>query len=219
MTKTKVMRLLFAAAIVVFAAPSASAQNAASNKAVFAYNPDGVSVSSFFDRVELFSLPSIIKTSSNGSLLLGLSMECSLYTYNSVTSTGGGSKNSSSARATVRAWVYVDGVLATPDGVVFCERLQAVGVTLNTGDATDTITIELFQRTKEANHFNYFKGPLDPILHSIRVLVSGDVQCTNNVGATLACSTGTLAGFSTGTFVAIGKSVLAVEEYNNSNLR
>jgi hypothetical protein len=93
MTKTKVMRLLFAAAIVVFAAPSASAQNAASNKAVFAYNPDGVSVSSFFDRVELFSLPSIIKTSSNGSLLLGLSMECSLYTYNSVTSTGGGSKN------------------------------------------------------------------------------------------------------------------------------
>ena len=88
MTKTEVMRLLFAAAIVVFAAPSASAQNAASNKAVFAYNPDGVSVSSFFDRVELFSLPSIIKTSSNGSLLLGLSMECSLYTYNSVTSTG-----------------------------------------------------------------------------------------------------------------------------------
>jgi len=140
-------------------------------------------------------------------------------TFNSVTANGGGTKNSSSARATVRAWVYVDGELATPDGVVFCERLQALGVTLNTGDATDTITIELFQRTKEANHFNYFKGPLSPVLHDIRVVVSGDVQCTNNIGLTVPCSTGTLAGFDTGTFVAIGKSVLAVEEYNNTNLR
>jgi hypothetical protein len=103
--------------------------------------------------------------------------------------------------------------------VVFCERLQALGVTLNTGDPTDTIVIELFQRTKEANHFNYFKGPLSPVLHDIKVLVSGDVQCTNNAGATIPCPTGTLAGFETGTFVAIGKSVLAVEEYNNTNLR
>jgi hypothetical protein len=103
MTKTKVMRLLLAAALVVSATPYASAQNAASNKAVFAYNPTGVSFRAMFDEIELFNLPSIIKTSSNGSLLLGLSMECSLYTYNSVTSTGGGSKNSTSARATVRA--------------------------------------------------------------------------------------------------------------------
>jgi hypothetical protein len=146
-------------------------------------------------------------------------MECSLYTYNNVTGTGGGAKNSSSARATVRAWVYVDNVLATPDGVVFCERLQAIGFTLNTGDPTDELTIELFQRTKEANHFNYFKGPLAPVLHSIKVLVSGDVQCTNNAGQTVDCPAGTLAGFATGTFVAIGKSVLAVEEYNNTNLR
>jgi hypothetical protein len=216
---TRVARLLLVVGIVAVAAPYASAQNAASNKAVFAYNPDGVAVTSFFDRVELFDLPSSIKTSTNGSLLLGLSMECSLYTYNSVTATSGGGKNSSSARATVRAWVYVDGLLATPDGVVFCERLQAVGVTLTTGDVTDSITIELFQRTKEANHFNYFKGPLNPILHSIKVIVSGDVQCTNNTGATIPCPSGTLAGFNTGTFVAIGKSVLAVEEYNNTNLR
>lgn len=212
-------RLLVAAALVAIVTPSAFAQNAASNKAFFAYNPAGVSVRNFFEGVKLFDLKDAIKTSTNGSLLLGLSMECSLWTYNSVATNGGGSKNSSSARATVRAWVYVDGNLATPDGVVFCERLQALGVTLNTGDATDTITIELFQRTKEANHFNYFKGPLSPTLHSIQVLVSGDVQCSNNAGATVECPTGTLANLSTGTFVAIGKSVLAVEEYNNTNLR
>jgi hypothetical protein len=45
------------------------------------------------------------------------------------------------------------------------------------------------------------------------------VQCTDNSGLTVACPNGTLAGFNTGTFVAIGKSVLAVEEYNNTNLR
>jgi hypothetical protein len=214
-----VTRLLLAAAITISTVSSAFAQNAASNKAVFAYNPTGVSVRSFFEEVELFNLPDAIKTSTNGSLLLGLSMECSLWTYNNVSANGGGAKNSASARATVRAWVYVDGELATPDGVVFCERLQALGITLNTGDATDTITIELFLRTKEANHFNYFKGPLSPVLHDIVVLVSGDVQCTDNSGATIPCPTGVLAGFNTGTFVAIGKSVLAVEEYNNSNLR
>jgi len=210
---------LLLAVVIAASASSALAQNAASNKAVFAYNPTGVSVRAFFSQFELFNLPAAIKTSSNGSLLLGLSMECSLWTFNSVSTNGGGSKNSSSARATVRAWVYVDNELATPDGVVFCERLQALGVTLNTGDITDTITIEIFQRTKEANHFNYFKGPLDPILHDIKVLVSGDVQCADNSGTTIPCPTGTLAGLNTGTFVAIGKSVLAVEEYNNTNLR
>ena len=95
----------------------------------------------------------------------------------------------------------------------------ALGVTLNTGDVTDTIIIELFQATKEANHFDYFKGPLNPVLHDIKVLVSGDVQCRDNSGAVVPCPAGTVAGFNTGTFVAIGKSVLAVEEYNNTNLR
>lgn len=215
----RLARLLVVLTIVGCVTPSVFAQNAASNKALFAYNPNGVAVTSFFNNVVLFNLPAAIKTSSNGSLLLGLSMECSLWTYNNVTGSSGGGKNSASARATVRAWVYVDGQLATPDGVVFCERLQALGVTVNTGEATDTVTVEIFQRTKEANHFNYFKGPLSPILHSIEVRVSGDVACADNNGLPVACPTGTLAGFNTGTFVAIGKSVLAVEEHNNTNLR
>jgi hypothetical protein len=54
---------------------SASAQNAASNKGVFAYNPTGISVTPFFNQFELFNLSDAIKTSTNGSLLLGLSME------------------------------------------------------------------------------------------------------------------------------------------------
>ena len=35
-----------------------------------------------------------------------------------------------------------------PGQVVYCDRLQALGVTLNTGVATDSITIELFQATE-----------------------------------------------------------------------
>jgi hypothetical protein len=215
----RLARRLVVLAIVGSITPAALAQNSASNKALFAYSPNGVGVASFFDNVVLFNLPAAIKTSSNGSLLLGLSMECSLWTYNNVTGTSGGGKNSASARATVRAWVYVDGQLATPDGVVFCERLQALGVTLSTGEATDSLTVEIFQRTKEANHFNYFKGPLAPILHTIQVRVSGDVECSDNDGLPVACPAGTLAGLKTGTFVAIGKSVLSVEEHNNTNLR
>lgn len=207
-----------AIALVFLLQSFAFAQSPSSNKAVFAYNPSGVAVTPFFNNQPLFSLPGAIRTSTNGSLLIGLSMECALLTYNSVTSTTGGGKNSSSSRATIRAWVYVDGQLATPDGVVFCDRLQSVGVTLSTGVATDSVTIELFQSTKNANHFNFFKGPLGATLHSIQVLVSGAVSCTGNTGQAIDCPSGTLANVSTGTFVAIGKSVLTVEEYNNSNL-
>jgi hypothetical protein len=44
-----------------------------------------------------------------------------------------------------------------------------LGVTRNTGVATDSITIELFQATKNANHFNFLAGPLSAALHNVQV--------------------------------------------------
>ncbi len=44
----------------------------------------------------------------------------------------------------VRVTLKVDGNPMEPGQVVYCDRPQAVGVTLNTGLATDNITIELF---------------------------------------------------------------------------
>jgi hypothetical protein len=44
-----------------------------------------------------------------------------------------------------------------------------LGFTLNSGVATDGITIELFQAAKNANHFNFFAGPLSAPLHNVQV--------------------------------------------------
>jgi hypothetical protein len=211
---------LFAVALVVgvFVPGWAFAQSAASNQAFFAYNPDGVTVTNMFTDVSLIKVPSALKTSTNGSVLIGLSMECVLWTNTSVTSTSGGGKNSASAQATVRARIYVDGNLATPNDVVFCDRTQALGVTLTTGVLTDSVTVELFEATKSANHFNFFKGPLGATVHSVEVIVSGVVECRDNTGTVVTCSSGTLANMTTGTKVGIGKAVLTIQEYNNTNL-
>jgi len=53
-------------------------------------------------------------------------------------------EHSSSARASVRVTFKVDGIPMEPGQVVYCDRPQAVGVTLNTGLASDNMTIELF---------------------------------------------------------------------------
>jgi hypothetical protein len=207
-----------ALAIAVFAPGSTHAQSTASNQAFFAYNPDGITVTNMFTDVSLIKVPSALKTSTNGSVLIGLSMECVLWTNTSVTSTSGGGKNSASAQATVRAKIYVDGILATPEEVVYCDRTQALGVTLTTGVLTDSVTVELFQATKNANHFNFFKGPLGATMHSVEVVVTGVVECRDNTGMVVTCSSGTLANMSTGTKVGIGKAVLTIQEYNNTNL-
>jgi hypothetical protein len=207
-----------ALAIAVFAPGWAFAQSTASNKAFFAYNPDGINVSNMFTDVSLIKVPSALKTSTNGSVLIGLSMECVLWTNTSVTSTSGGGKNSASGQATVRAKIYVDGNLATPEEVVYCDRTQALGVTLSTGVLTDSVTVELFQATKSANHFNFFKGPLGATIHSLEVVVTGVVECRDNAGVVITCSSGTLANTTTGTKVGIGKAILTIEEYNNTNL-
>jgi hypothetical protein len=160
-----------------------------------------------------------LKTSNVGSILAGVSMECVLWTYTSTTSTTGGGKNSSSARASVKVTVNVDGNPMTPGQVVYCDRLQAVGVTLTTGVTTDSVTVELFQATKNANHFNFYAGPLGATLHTVEVWAEGAVDCRDNTGAVITCPTGTLAGYSTGTMVGIGKASLILQEENNTNLK
>jgi hypothetical protein len=47
-------------------------------------------------------------------------------------------------RASVKVTLKADGNAMEPGQVVYCDRLQAVGVTPNTGLATDNISIELF---------------------------------------------------------------------------
>jgi hypothetical protein len=106
-----------------------------------------------------------------------------------------------------------------PGQVVYCDRLQAVGVTLTTGVATDTVTIELFQSTKNANHFNFYAGPLGATLHTVDVWAEGSVDCRDNSGAVIACPSSTLANYQALTKVSIGKASLILQEENNTNLK
>ena len=145
---------LLAVVGMLLAVPPAHAQNVASQKAYFGsgvleiLNPSGGVV-----------LSGYMKTSSVGDLLIGYSMECALWTSTSTTATRGGAKSTSTARAAVNVTVYVDGVQAEPGQVVYCDRQQTVSLQFSslTVEVTDAITLDLFLKTKNANHFNFYQ--------------------------------------------------------------
>ena len=205
-----------------------NAQSVSSDKAFFGSTQNGVTIGDMFTDVTLLS--GQIKTSSVGAILAGVSMECALWTDTITTATSGGGKSTSTAQAMVTVTVYVDGVQAEPGQVVYCDRLQSVGLSIVTtctlqgvtgGSCTvsDTITLELFQATKNANHFNfYIANPQSTaFVHNVVVKASGSTVCTSTSGGvttTIPCS----SSATTGTKVAIGKASLVLENINNTNL-
>src|SRR5438477_3947366 len=130
-------RIIFGAVgLAVLVASVANAQNAASNKAFFAKNTAGitfapVSGAGYSAPITLISVPAALKTSNGGAVSATVSMESLLSTYNLTTAIVNGGKSSSSSRAGIKAWVEVDGVPMEPGQVVFNDRLQATGLTLN----------------------------------------------------------------------------------------
>lgn len=220
---------LSALALSVAMAAPAIAQSPASNKAFFASTTDGVTFApvngaGFSSPVTLFSIPAAVKTSNGGAVSATLSMEAALWTYNLTTAIVNGGKSSSSSRATIKAWVEVDGVAMEPGEVVYADRLQATGVTLNltctvpgtTCTVNGDLTIELFQATKNANAFTFFIGPLSPTIHTVEVKAQAQIECLGSGGAVIPCPTGTLAGYTNAsTQAAIGKATLLIEEQQN----
>ncbi len=202
MVQAKKMLVVSLLAVVgmLWAAPSVHAQNVASQKAYFGsgdteiLNPKGDLV-----------LTGYMKTSSVGDLLVGFSMECALWTATSNTATKGGGKTSSTARAAVNVTVTVDGVEAEPGQVVYCDREQTVTLQFSSDTVlvTDAITLELFLKTKNANHFNFYQKNVGSGVHRVDVFVSSFVD---------ADPTSPVA---TGTRAAVGKRSLVIEEYNN----
>ena len=181
-------------------APIVDAQNVASQKAYFGsgqteiLNPQGDLV-----------LTGYMKTSSVGDLLVGFSMECALWTATSNTATKGGGKTSSTSRAAVNVTVTVDGVPAEPGQVVYCDREQTVNLQFSSDTVlvTDAITLELFLKTKNANHFNFYQKNVGSGVHRVDVFVSSFVVTDPN------------SPVATGTRAAVGKRSLVIEEYNN----
>lgn len=242
-------KVVVAVMMAVLCCGLALAQNAASNKAFFSAGTSTVTLAALGSTcagsgfgpptpgtactawIPIFDLNDVLKTSSNGAIEAAVSLECSLWTYNTVTATSGGGKQTSSSRAGVEVRVLIDGTTpaaaATPGNVVYCDRAQVTGLQVDTVCTcvvpglpcscvvTDTITLELFQRTKNANSFHFFKGPLDPILHDVKVEARGIVACFSN-GAAIACPTAILDAYADAkTAVAIGKRTVVLEEHNN----
>jgi hypothetical protein len=135
-------------------------------------------------------------------------METLLSTYNITTAmqTTPSTRSSSSARATIKAWIELDGQAMEPGEVVFNDRLQATGLTLNltcsVSGATCTVggnvVLELFQSTKSANSFTFFLGPLGSEIHSLKVRAQAQVECREN-GTVIACPHQTLDAYAAST--------------------
>jgi hypothetical protein len=216
---------------VIAATSRTSAQNPASNKAFFAHSVDKIALGAISGNgygpvVTLFDIPAALKTSNGGAVSATLSMEAALWTYNLTNAIVNGGKASSSSRAAIKAWIEVDGVSMTPGMVVYADRLQATGLTVNlacqtsefpveTCVVTGNILLELFQRTKGAQAFTFFKGPLDAITHRITAKARGLIECRSN-GAVIPCPSATLDGYiDAQTMAAIGKATLVIEEQQN----
>jgi len=226
---------------VAFAVP-AFAQSPASNKAFLASSPNGVKVAPVNGQgwsapVIVYNIPTALKTSNGGGVSAILSMETALWTYNltqaiitadpTVKGKSSGS-GSSSSRAAIKAWVELDGVAMEPGEVVYDDRLQATGLTVNllcSGtdsvggnilcNVTGDITLELFQETKSAHSFVFYLGPLDPTLHSIVVKAQALIECRSN-GTVTDCPQATLDGYTgASTMAVIGKASLMIEEQQN----
>jgi hypothetical protein len=224
----KALHVLAVASALVLTSTLANAQNAASNKAFFASSTNQLTVANVNGNnspVTLFDIPAALKTSSTGGVSAILSMECALWTYNTVTATNGQGKSSSSSRAAITAWIEVDGVKAAPEKVVYCDRAQAVGLAVDlTCDAgttsctvSGTVTLDLFQATKNANSFTFFLGPLSPTTHSVKAFASGEIQCwSSTTGTFITCPAGSVANYTNAqTQALIGKKSLLIEEQQN----
>ena len=186
-------------------APNVYAQSVASQKAYFGSGtteilaPDGDII-----------LTGHIKTSDVSDLLIGVSLECALWTMTSNTATKGGGKSESSSRAAVNITVYVDGNAveneAVPGQVVYCDRKQTVNLTFasDTEVVTDQIILDIFLETKNANHFNFYKQDVQNGVHTIEVYADS-----------IAEKDGQPVVMDPNIRAAIGKRTLVIEEYNN----
>jgi len=228
--------------VIALTAPNVGAQNAASNKAFMLAGTNSITlagVGAADGEVTILSVPAALKTSSNGAVSASLSLECALWTYtqNVVTTTYNTTTRKSSgssittAHAGVEVWVEIDGKEAEPGKVVYCERLQAVGLsivntcgiyntdgtvsTTNYCVVNDTVTLDLFQATKNANSFNFYLGPLGTSIHSVVVKAKGFIECSKD-GSKADCPANILTSFADAkTAAAIGKRTLIVEEQQN----
>jgi hypothetical protein len=162
-----------------------------------------------------------IHTATPKDLLIGVSLETSLFTDTLVKSSAG-TKDTSTAEAGIEIKVLVDGQEASPGVVVFDKRKQQLSATLggyytnctdkNLDGITDVLTecqlaqeeIDLLLDTTAAHHFNFVKADLGQGAHSVVV----KSKISNSTASTNGTATAT---------ALLGKGSLSVEEVQAVN--
>lgn len=135
-------------------------------------------------------LEATLKTSDPSDLLVQVSAECALWTLTKSVDDPDDLPSTSRAEATVTMWLTLDSndpdvgrvpVSGTEDGgdVVFCDRAQQLRTQDLEDDDPECSTdpedpdactyVELFQRTRNANGFNWVSFNLGKGLHTIRL--------------------------------------------------
>ncbi len=130
-------------------------------------------------------LSNTLKTPNQKDLFISVSLECGLYTQ-TLASSKGGAKDTSTARAVIQIRVLIDGVAAAPEGVTFASRNQTLSATLEgmiggalTTDLLGNVIIdetlvtpeqiELIVETTNANAYNFVLADLGTGVHTIQV--------------------------------------------------
>ena len=230
----------------------------ASNKAYFGINYEGVTFTKFTPTVEcspegveptgfldpnqictewapLYDVPYALKTSTNGGVGVYVSLECALWTTSQASSMIGTS-GSGGSRAGIEIRVLVNGAVAHPGNVVYCDRLQWIQLTIPEMTATvtlpdgtlasgpvtstDPFVLDMFQRTKSAHAFNFYHATGAAEV-GVTVQARGIVQCSKD-GMPAPCKEAGLdevkffgEDITAGTRAAIGKASFVIEEHNN----
>jgi hypothetical protein len=149
-------------------------------------------------------LSNTIKTANQKDLFIDVSLETGLYTQTKVRSNG--NKDTSSADATIKVQVLVDGVPAYPGDVVFDYRSQTLSATLggilenctdSNGDGDIDLNdctlapeeIELILDTMAAHSFNFIMDDLGPGEHAVEVQAMISTSGSSGAGSASANAT------------------------------
>jgi hypothetical protein len=149
-------------------------------------------------------LSNTIKTANQKDLFIDVSLETGLYTQTKVRSNG--NKDTSSADATIKVQVLVDGVPAYPGDVVFDQRSQTLSATLggilenctdSNGDGDIDLNdctlapeeIELILDTMAAHSFNFIMDDLRPGEHAVEVQAMISTSGSSGAGSASANAT------------------------------
>lgn len=149
-------------------------------------------------------LSNTIKTANQKDLFIDVSLETGLYTQTKVRSNG--NKDTSSAEATIKVQVLVDGVPAYPGDVVFDRRNQTLSATLggilenctdSNGDGDIDLNdctlapeeIELILDTMAAHSFNFIMDDLGRGEHAVEVQAMISTSSSSGAGSASANAT------------------------------